>query len=164
MDYGNYCMIEREIVDRISHTSFIHFPAYLLKQKASRTSIRYNRKKRIDGKSKMGMQGLLIHAFKSLLEFGEDLLMLFLKLFLLILIVLVFLFGNLLYQKFIAKTAILGWFSTLTIGLMNLAVLCLGFFILGILLLNLIHQQNNRTQKSIYRIIKNPHESKTLSS
>ena len=79
MDYGNYCMIEREIVDRISHTSFIHFPAYLLKQKASRTSIRYNRKKRIDGKSKMGMQGLLIHAFKSLLEFGEDLLMLFFK-------------------------------------------------------------------------------------
>jgi glycosyltransferase involved in cell wall biosynthesis len=164
MDYGNYCMINRNIVDRIAHTAFIHLPAYLLKQKASRTSIRYNRQKRIDGKSKMGMQGLLIHAFKSLLEFGEDLLMMFLKLFLVIIVILVYLLGYSFYQKFVTKKAILGWFSTLTVELVNLAMLCFGFFILGILLLNLIHQQNNKTQKSIFKIIKRSNASQTFSS
>jgi glycosyltransferase involved in cell wall biosynthesis len=159
MDFGNYCMIEKNIIDRVAHTSFIHFPAYLLKQKASRTFIRYNRQKRIDGKSKMGMQGLLIHAFKSLIEFGEDLLMMFLKLFLVIMVVLVFLLGYSFYSKFISKRAIVGWFSTLTVELVNLAMLCFGFFILGILMLNLMHQQNNRTQRSIYRIIKRNNES-----
>jgi glycosyltransferase involved in cell wall biosynthesis len=57
IDFGNYCMISREMVERISHTSFVHFPAYLLKQKASRTSVRYDRGKRIEGKSKMGYKG-----------------------------------------------------------------------------------------------------------
>jgi glycosyltransferase involved in cell wall biosynthesis len=164
MDYGNYCMINRNIVDRIAYTSFIHLPAYLLKQKASRTSIKYNRQKRLDGKSKMGLQGLLIHAFKSLLEFGEDLLMMFLKLFLIIILILLYLLGFSFYQKFITKKAILGWFSTLTVELVNLAMLCFGFFILGILLLNLIHQQNNRAQKNIYKIIKSNNESEAVPS
>jgi len=153
IDFGNYCMIEKNIIDRITHTSFIHFPAYLLKQKTSRTFIRYNRQKRIDGKSKMGSQGLLIHAFNSLIEFGQDLLMMFLKLFLVVMVLLAFLLGFSFYHKFITKKAIAGWFSTLTVELVNLAMLCFGFFILGILMLNLMHKQNNRKQKCIYRIV-----------
>jgi glycosyltransferase involved in cell wall biosynthesis len=153
MDYGNYCMISRTIVDRISYTGFIHFPAYLLKQKDEKTYITFNRGKRIQGESKLGMKGLLIHAFKSFIEFGEDLLLLFLKLFLLICVFLLGILLDLLYQKFIAKTAILGWFSTLAMEMLILALMCLGFFILGILLLNLIHQQNNRDQQSIYTLI-----------
>jgi glycosyltransferase involved in cell wall biosynthesis len=152
MDYGNYCMIDKKIVERITHTSYIHFPAYLLKQKASRGSVLFDREKRIDGKSKMGLNGLVVHAFKSFIEFGEDLLLIFLKLFILIMIVLIFLAGNIFYQKFIAGTAILGWFSTLTLGLATLAIICLGFFITGILLLNLIHQQNNQNRKDVYTV------------
>jgi hypothetical protein len=91
-----------------------------------------------------------VHAFKSFIEFGEDLLLLFLKLFIVIMIVLVFLAGNIFYQKFITGTAILGWFSTLMLGLVTLAILCLGFFITGILLLNLIHQQNSQNSKDVY--------------
>jgi len=162
MDYGNYCMISRHIVDRIAHTSFIHLPAYLLKQKTTRTSIRYNRKKRIDGKSRMGLKGLLFHAFKSLIEFGEDLLMMFLKLFGIIAVMLVGLMGFLLYHKFITGKAIAGWFSTLTLGLVTLALICIGFFILGILMLNLMHQQTNRTQKSIYRLMKRSYETEKI--
>ena len=164
MDYGNYCMISRTIVDRIAHTSFIHLPAYLLKQKTTRTSIRYNRKKRMDGKSRMGLKGLLFHAFKSLIEFGEDLLMMFLKLFGLIMILLAGLMGFLLYHKFITGKAIAGWFSSLTLGLVNLAMICIGFFILGILMLNLMHQQNNRTQKSIYRLVRRSQEAEKIHS
>ncbi|HXS36482.1 MAG TPA: glycosyltransferase, partial [Flavipsychrobacter sp.] len=87
MDYGNYSMISTKMVERITNTSFIHYPAYLLKQKASRTSIIFDRNKRLDGRSKMGMQGLLFHAFRSFIEFAEDLLMLFLKMFVVICIV-----------------------------------------------------------------------------
>jgi glycosyltransferase involved in cell wall biosynthesis len=150
MDYGNYCMIDKKIIERVAHTSYIHFPAYLLRQKASRGSVLFDREKRIGGKSKMGLNGLVVHAFKSFIEFGEDLLLIFLKLFIIIIIVLIFLAGNILYQKFIAGTAILGWFSTLMLGLVTLAILCLGFFITGILLLNLIHQQNNQNRKDVY--------------
>lgn len=153
MNYGNYCMLDKNIVERIKHTSFIHLPAYLLKQKASKASVVYNRGRRIDGKSKIGYKGLLMHAFKSMIEFGEDLLLLFLKLFAIIMIVFCGVLGNMVYQKFIAHTAILGWFSTLAISLLILAMLCIGFFILGILLLNLIYQQNNNVNEgrsSIY--------------
>ena len=155
MNYGNYCMINRSILESITFTSFVHFPAYLLKQKASRTYFQFDRGKRIHGKSKMGLQGLLLHSFKSFVEFGEDLLMLFLKMFTVIVIVILILLVDVLYQKFIAHTAILGWTSTLILGLLTIAIICFGFFVTGILLLNLIHQQNNKSQKNLYTVFKN---------
>ncbi|UTW63408.1 glycosyltransferase [bacterium SCSIO 12741] len=153
--FGNYCLIQRNIMERIKHTSFIHLPAYLLKQKASKGEVIYNRSKRIDGKSKLGYKGLLMHAFKSMIEFGEDLLMLFLKMFAFIMVIFVVVLGNIIYQKFVAHTAILGWFSTLALGLLTLATLCIGFFIIGLLLLNLIHQQNNKSLVNYKEFIRN---------
>lgn len=152
IDFGNYCLINKNIVDRIKHTSFVHLPAYLLKQKASTTFITCNRGKRIDGRSKMGYKGLLLHAFKSMIEFAEDLLMLFFRLFIVLMIIFLFVSGNVLYQKFVTHTAIPGWFSTLAISLIMLATLCMGFFITGILLLNLMHQQNIKSFKEIYSV------------
>lgn len=154
IDYGNYCLVSSKIIDRVKHTSFVHFPAYLLKQKALRTSITYNRGKRIDGESKMGYKGLLLHAFKSMIEFAEDLLLLFFRMFIIIIIIFVIVLLNILYQKFVSHTAIAGWFSTLSISLIILGVLCMGFFIIGILLLNLMHQQNIRSFKEIYSVVK----------
>jgi glycosyltransferase involved in cell wall biosynthesis len=154
IDYGNYCMISSKIIERINHTSFIHLPAYLLKQKATRTKIVYNRQKRIDGRSKMGYKGLFLHAFKSMIEFGEDLLMLFLKMFVILMILFFAALANILYQKFISHTAILGWFSTLAISLVILAVVCIGFFVIGVLLLNLTYQQNMKSYKEIYSVVK----------
>ena len=153
IDFGNYSMISRDVVDRICHTSFVHFPAYLLKQKASRASIRYDRSKRIDGQSKMGYNGLFLHAFKSMIEFAEDLLLLFFRLFLINSVLFIALMINIVYQKFVAHTAILGWFSTLAISLIILAVLSIGFFITGVLLLNLMHQQNSKSYREIYTVI-----------
>jgi polyisoprenyl-phosphate glycosyltransferase len=154
IDFGNYCLISKSILERIRHTSFVHFPAYLLKQKASSTNIVFKREKRIDGRSKMGNKGLLMHAFKSMIEFGEDLLLLFLRLFVLLTILFVISMGNIIYQKFIAHTAILGWFSTLSVSLIILAVVCIGFFIIGVLLLNLMHQQSAKSYKEIFTVIK----------
>jgi hypothetical protein len=148
-------MIDQNILERVTFTSFIHFPAYLLKQKASRKSIEFDREKRISGKSKMGHQGLLIHAFKSFVEFAESFLMMFLKLFVLVLIGVFLLIGDALFKKYILQTAILGWTSTVIIGLLTIAIICLGFFVIGILLLNLMHQQNGVMRSPIYSIIKN---------
>ena len=153
IDFGNYSMISRDMVERIRHTSFVHFPAYLLKQKASMTSVRYDRGKRIDGKSKMGFKGLFLHAFKSMIEFAEDLLLLFFRLFIINIVLFIVLMINVLYQKFIAHTAILGWFSTLAVSLVILAVLSIGFFITGVLLLNLMHQQNSKSYREIYTVV-----------
>ncbi len=155
MNFGNYCMLNQKLIERIQLTSFIHLPAYLLKQKAKRTNIIYNRNKRIDGKSKMGYKNLLLHSFKSFVEFGDDLLLWFLRLFIIVFLLLIATSANLLYQKFITHTAILGWFSTLSLGLINLTILCLGFFIMGILLLNLIHHRNKDLQ-TIFTIIRQP--------
>jgi polyisoprenyl-phosphate glycosyltransferase len=142
LDFGNYCLLKYEVVERLQLTSFIHLPACLLKQKANKASIVFNRNKRLDGTSKMGYKNLLLHAFKSFIEFGDDLLLWFLRLFAVVFVLLVATSANLLYQKFISHTAILGWFSTLSLGLINLAILCLGFFIMGILMLNLIHNRS----------------------
>jgi len=154
LDFGNFSMISKIVLERVQYTSFIHYPAFLLKQKATKTSIVWDRNKRLDGKSKMSFTGLFFHAFKSLIEFAEELLMLFVKIFIVILFVLLIVVGDILYQKFIAHTAVLGWSSTLAIGLLNLAMICFGFFILGVMMLNLIHQQNRKTYKEIYTVIK----------
>jgi polyisoprenyl-phosphate glycosyltransferase len=153
IDFGNYCMINRDVLERIRHTSFVHFPAYLLRQKASMASIRHDRGKRIDGRSKMGFNGLFLHAFKSMIEFAEDLLLLFFRLFIINMVLFTVLLLNIVYQKFIAHTAILGWFSTLAVSLIILAALSIGFFITGVLLLNLIHQQNSKSYRQIYTAI-----------
>lgn len=152
IDFGNYCMISRDMAERIRHTSFVHFPAYLLKQKASITSIRSDRGRRIEGRSKMGYKGLFLHAFKSMIEFAEDLLLLFFRLFIINIVLFAVLMLNILYQKFIAHTAILGWFSTLAVSLIILAVISIGFFITGVLLLNLMHQQNSKSYQEIYTV------------
>jgi hypothetical protein len=94
----------------------------------------------------MNTGGLIYHAFKSLVEFSEDLLMLFLKLFVVIMILFFLALGNVIWQKFFAHTAIMGWTSMVAIGLFNLAIISIGFFVLGILLLNLSHQRNQNRQ------------------
>jgi hypothetical protein len=63
-----------------------------------------------------------------MIEFAEDLLLLFFRLFVINIILFIALMINILYQKFIAHTAILGWFSTLAVSLIILAVLSIGFF------------------------------------
>lgn len=153
LNFGNYCMISKKVAEIAVHNSYVHFAAFLLKQKLPKFSIKVDRAPRIDGKSKMNTGGLVYHAFKSLVEFSEDLLMLFLKLFVLIMILFIVAIANVIWQKFFVHTAILGWTSMIAIGLFNLAIISIGFFVLGILLLNLSHQRNQKNRLSIYEEI-----------
>lgn len=147
LNFGNYCMISKRVLETSCFTSFIHLAAHLSKQKVSNTSIVYNRLKRIDGKSKMNLTSLVHHAFKSFVEYAEELLMIFLKIFVFIIISFIGLIGVVLYKKLFTHEAILGWASTMTVSLFTTALVCLGFFVIGILLLNMISQKSQNKKE-----------------
>jgi len=151
LNFGNFCMIKKRVLETSCYTSFIHFAAHLSKQKVKSTSITYNRLKRIDGKSKMNLTSLIHHAFKSFVEYAEELLMVFLKIFIVIILSFFALIAIVLYKKIFTDEAILGWASTMSVGLFSTALICVGFFVIGILLLNMISQRN-RNRKAIFTI------------
>ena len=150
MNFGNYCMISRKILDSAVFHTFTHFAAFLSKQRGTRKFIVASREKRLDGKSKMSFKNLMSHAFKSFVEYGEDLLLIFLKSFILIMVLFVLAISNVIYQKFVANTAIVGWTSNIALGLLNMAIISFGFFVLGILLLNVSSQKNPNVKLPIY--------------
>ena len=153
MNFGNYCMINRKILDVVIHTSFLHFAAYLSKVTAIHAYVTYDRRKRIGGYSKMNVNSLIGHAFKSLTEYAENLLLLFLKLFIVIAVIFTALIGYILYQKLFTNNAILGWASTISVGLFSTALIAIGFYVIGILLLNIAHGQNQALKGPIYEQI-----------
>ena len=156
LNFGNYCMINKNIVELSCHTSYIHFAAHLSKQKVKTNYIIYNRLKRIDGKSKMNLTSLVHHAFKSFIEYAEDLLMIFLKIFAFIMFSLLLIILFVLYTKFFTNNAILGWASTMILGMLNIAIVSLGFFVIGILLLNMISQSKQNKKEIFNSDLNNP--------
>jgi glycosyltransferase involved in cell wall biosynthesis len=150
MNFGNYSLISKKVLSSALHHSYIHYPAFLLKQRLPRKQVIADRAPRLDGSSKMNFNSLVYHAFKSLVEFADDLLMLFLRFFAIIILMFMAAMVVVFYQKFIAHNAILGWASTVTLLLMNLALISLGFFVLGILLLNMSQQRQKAFQQDLY--------------
>ena len=151
MNFGNYCMINRKILNASIHTSFIHFAAYLSKIRANHAYIIHDRQRRIGGQSKMNAGSLISHAFKSLTEYAESLLLIFLKLFILLAASFSVLILYILYQKFFTDNAILGWASTISVGLFNTALIAIGFYVIGILLLNIAHNRNQSFRDPVYK-------------
>jgi len=156
LNFGNYSLINKKYVGILAKTSFIQYPAHLLKLKVANRKIIYaDRNKRYAGKSKMKITSLIHHAFKSFVEFSEDVLMVFLRIFVVVTIALITLMSYIFYSKFIVFTAIPGWASTLTIGLVNTALICFGFFVLGIMQLNFNNKSNYQSKNSIFKINSN---------
>ncbi|MDX1903083.1 MAG: glycosyltransferase [Thermonemataceae bacterium] len=153
INYGNYSLITKKILEKAIFHQFNHFPAFLSKQKCSKTTIMVDRMKRISGKSKMRFSNLLYHAFYSFVEYAESILLVFFKLFIFLVLLFFIAIGNVLYQKFIANTAILGWSSTIAISLMNTALISIGFFVMGILSLNLQKKNSEDKKTKIYEKI-----------
>lgn len=156
LNFGNYSLISKKYVDILAKTSFVQYPAHLLKLKVAHRKVIYaNRNKRYSGKSKMKITSLIHHAFKSFVEFSEDVLMVFLRIFVVVTFALIALMSYIFYSKFIVFTAIPGWASTLTIGLVNTALICFGFFVLGIMQLSFNNKSNYQSKNSIFKIISN---------
>jgi polyisoprenyl-phosphate glycosyltransferase len=152
MKIGNFGMINKKVVFNLVDSSFIHFAANLSKLKASSTFIVADRRKRLGGNSKMNVESLIYHAFKSFVVYAEDMLMLFLKLFVILALGIFGLILYIIYQKLFTNKAILGWASTLTSSLFTTALMSMGFFVLGVLLLNIL-QKNELKQKEIYKVV-----------
>lgn len=72
MNFGNFCLINRNILERAIELSFAHFAAFLSRQKGSIKSIVVAREVRIGGQSKMGFKKLFYHALKSFAEYEKD--------------------------------------------------------------------------------------------
>ena len=151
MNFGNYCMINRKILNATIHTSFIHFAAYLSKIRANHAYITHDRQRRIGGQSKMNAGSLVSHAFKSLTEYAESLLLIFLKLFIVLAAGFSALILYILYEKLFTNDAILGWASTMSVGLFNTALIAIGFYVIGILLLNIAHNRNQSFKRPVYQ-------------
>jgi glycosyltransferase involved in cell wall biosynthesis len=150
MNFGHFCSLKRPVWEGLAHRGFVHFSAALLKLKGSRKFLRADRQGRMAGRSKVGYAGQLRHAFRSLVEFAEELVRLFLRIFVLSLL---FFFGYILfilYHKFVSGLAISGWSSILSVGLLNLALLSMGFFVMGLLLLNLSYRLRAPNRSAMY--------------
>ena len=158
INFGNYCRISRPVLEQAVQTSFVHFPAYIHKLKVSRAYLRADRDPRHSGRSKMGYHGLIYHAFKSLIEYAEQLLMLFLKLFGVTSLFLLATLGYVLYHKLFTGRAIAGWASTVGIGLLNTALIAIGFFVIGLLLLNIGNQRQHHLRTPLWRPLDEPDE------
>lgn len=153
INFGNYCVINRRVLNSTLHTSFIHFAAYLSKLKVKHAYVTYDRQKRLGGRSKMRIDSLIAHAFKSLTEHAESLLLVFLKVFIMLATSFLGLILYILYQKLFTDNAVLGWASTISVGLFHTALIAIGFYVMGILLLNIAHHQNQSYEKSIFQRI-----------
>lgn len=131
--FGNYSMVSREVLEVAVHKNFVHYASFLSRLNVSTKYITYDRKNRIDGKSKMNFTRLVIHGFSSLIEYSQEILVIFLKIFFLIALLVFLVFIMILYIKLFTNEAIPGWTSILLTILLNLAALCIGFFIIGLM-------------------------------
>ena len=153
LEFGNYCLINRRVLETAVSRSFISFPAFLLKTKALKKSITLNRRKRLDGKSKMSINGLIYHGFRSYSEFAEEFILFMLKLAIVLADLFLVSIGYIVYEKLFTDRAILGWASTLSAAFFNSALISFGFFFTGIVLLNLYHK-SERDKQDHFEIIR----------
>ena len=146
INFGNYSLLSPRVVKSISNRHFFHFSAFLSKQRFKIHTIKYDRLKRIDGKSKMGVKNLLFHGLKSFIEYTEEIVFFQMKIFGILIIFLIGTSCYIFYSKYIVKDAVLGWTSSLLAELLNSLLIMFSSIILTTLILTI---KNTLDQKSI---------------
>ncbi len=71
MNFGNYCLINREVLEAAIAAGFNHLPAYLAKQNRAKQYVVAARGNRLGGSSKMSFAKLCHHALKSFIEYWD---------------------------------------------------------------------------------------------
>lgn len=146
INFGNYSLLSPRVVKSISNKHFFHYSAFLSKQRFEIQTLKYDRLKRIDGESKMGLKNLLFHGLKSFIEYTEEIVYFQMKIFG---VLILFLLGTscyIFYSKYIVKDAVLGWTSSLLAELLNSLLIMFSSIILTTLILTI---KNTLDQKSI---------------
>lgn len=144
ISFGNFSVIDRRVLQAVTDRGFTHYAAFLSRQKATTAMIVSDRRARIDGRSKMGYKSLSIHAFKSLIEYSDEVLLLLLKGCAFLSLLSVSGIVYILHEKLFTDRAIPGWASTLILSLINSTLLCIGFFAIGLLLTQTAMQRKQR--------------------
>jgi glycosyltransferase involved in cell wall biosynthesis len=132
IDFGNYSIITHRTARYLLVNKYVHYPTALLKSPFSKSWVNAKRLARTYGKSKMSSVNLIHHAFLSFIEDAELVVNFFLKSTLVVFIFFLLSIGNVFYQKFITHTAILGWTSITSIGLLNLVFISFGLFAISL--------------------------------
>lgn len=149
--FGNFCLVSRTVVIHATHKGFVHFPAFLSQIVERKRYLTADRQKREAGKSKMKFFDLLNHAIKSFIQYSERLLTVCLWIFVVLAIALVLFAGYVLYEKLFTDKAILGWASTIILGLFNGSLITLSTFVIGTQLLKNAHGQNIKFNAEVVR-------------
>lgn len=147
INFGNYALISTKVLNAIAEKHFFHFSSFLSKQRFKIEYIQYDRNKRLKGKTKMGFKNLLIHALKSFIEYHEELIYFQIKVFIIMILTFGSISGYILYAKYYAHTALIGWSSTLIVGLINGILIIFSSIIISTLLMTL---KNAMDQKNIH--------------
>ncbi|MCG8475200.1 MAG: glycosyltransferase [Cytophagales bacterium] len=137
ISFGNFSMISPAVLRSIAQQPFIHYASFLSKQRFRSGKIRFDRRKRINGQSKMSYRSLVFHGLYSLIEYAEEMLFTLIRLFVGLFLLLAGFTGYVLYAKFISRKAILGWASTIISSLMVSSLIIVSTIIIGLLLLSI---------------------------
>lgn len=155
INHGNYSMIDRRVLRAVLDRPFIHYAAFLSRQRAATRVIIRDRRKRLHGASKMGYKDLGMHAFKSLIEYSDEVLTFFLKAFMVLGIVFLISVLTIVGIKLFTGLAIPGWASNLSATMFNSLLVCLGFFTIG-LMLSSVMRRSERSAHPRYTRIQRP--------
>jgi glycosyltransferase involved in cell wall biosynthesis len=148
INFGNYTMINQLVLKSASQQNFVHYSAFLSKLKYQKKFIRFDRRARIDGKSKMKSSNLVMHGLKSLIEYSEEVLFFFFKLLAFIFLTMLLYGSYVIYTKFISKDAISGWASIIIINLINSVLIISAIIVLGLLILS--KKDKNESKDDIF--------------
>ena len=153
INFGNYSMIDRRVLAAVLDRGFLHYAAFLARLGPDYGVITRDRRPRIAGRSKMSFQALSRHAFNAIIEYSDEVLALFLKgsfylggLFLCCVITIVCI-------KVFTDLAIPGWASILTFSLVNSMLLCLGFFVIGLMLARAVGRRERSARRIYERVL-----------
>ena len=134
MVFGNFSLIDRRVLQAALDRPFVHYAAFLTRQRVPTTVLVRDRDPRLGGRSKMDIGQLSLHAFRSLLEYGDEVLYFLLRAFLWLALFFLLSVAGIVGIKLFTDLAIPGWASILSATLFNAVLLCLGSFAIGLLL------------------------------
>jgi glycosyltransferase involved in cell wall biosynthesis len=133
--FGNYSLLSFKVLNAIADQNFFHYAAFLSKQKFNIKKIKYNRRRRFGGNSKMNYNNLIIHGLKAVIEYSEELLVFLIKSFAFVCIFIAITAFTVIYKKFFTHEAILGWTSTIGLGLITIGILISTTIVINLMLL-----------------------------
>jgi polyisoprenyl-phosphate glycosyltransferase len=132
MNFGNFCLIRRNVLEHAISSSYLHFAAFLSRQQCAAAHIQCERRSRIGGRSKMGPNKLIRHALKSFAEYSDHLVRLFFKGFAAAAIGVAICIACTLYYQPAGFAGVAQWMRNAIFILSGLGALCAGGLLIAL--------------------------------